>query len=75
MLLGLGMLAWNMSLQSVIPGVNSNKYQTVFLRDKYVYIDKLTDAGSGYYKLTSVFYSSSQKTNTEDGGKKTTLSS
>ncbi len=41
---------------SALPGVDSGKYQAVFLKDKYVYIGKLSDAGNGYYRLTTVFY-------------------
>lgn len=62
-----GWLIWRLVVHPAAPGIDTSKYQAVFLRDKYVYIGKLTDIGGGYYRITTVFYPES----TEADGKTT----
>lgn len=51
-----GLLGWTYLRGATVPGVDSNKYQAVFLTNGQVYFGKLKGMGGGYYKLTNIFY-------------------
>lgn len=53
--LAIGGVAWGL-LNPRVPGVESDKYQAVFLVDGTQYVGKLTRFGSGYYKLSNAYF-------------------
>lgn len=62
-----GWFAWsNMGGGAV--AIDSNKYQAVFFTNGQVYFGKLEAAGSGYLKLTDVFYLQSQSSDGDASG-------
>ena len=57
-----GWVAWQ-KLASADGGIESSKYQAVFLTDGQIYYGKLTVLNDRQYKLTNVFYILSQNEN------------
>jgi len=54
--LAIGAVGRGLLSPGVPVGVNSNKYQAVFLIDGTQYVGKLTDFGGGHYKLSNAYF-------------------
>lgn len=68
-----GTLAWMLLRGTSVPGVDSSKYQAVFLTNGQVYFGKLKSVNSDYYKLTNIFYLQASGTEqTSDNPQETT---
>ena len=69
--LGLGFVAWTAltkTQNNVATGIDSSKYQAVFLTSGEVIFGKLKDVNDGYVKLTNIFYLQSSPDSSSDNG-------
>lgn len=62
----LGYFLWR-SQTTALPGVNTDRYQAIWLTDKSLYFGKLHAVNNEYYQLTDVFYTQvAQTTDNKD---------
>lgn len=62
-----GLFAWSTMNSAGAPGIDSSKYQAVFLVNGDIYFGKLEAAGPRYMKLTNIYYIQSPTTGSTDG--------
>lgn len=61
-----GLLAWPMLQGPNTPGIDSSKYQAVFLVNGDIYFGKLESADRNYLKLTNIYYIQSPTSKSAD---------
>lgn len=65
--LAAGVVAWMSGMGGGI-AIDGSKYQAVFFTNGQVYFGKLQNSGSGYMRLTDIYYLQSQQNSDEDSG-------
>lgn len=61
-----GLFAWSTLKGAAAPGIDTSKYQAVFLVNGDIYFGKLEPAGGDYMKLTNIYYIQSPTTQLTD---------
>jgi len=61
-----GLFAWSTLNSASAPGIDTGKYQAVFLVNGDIYFGKLESAGSDHMKLTNIYYIQSPTTEPTD---------